>query len=72
MVFNAELPNTMNNGTLINVNKIRNKGNIVRRALKFAHLPKYPFEDDLRIQTKLSLLPFSTDAELEKLAKDRD
>ena len=72
MVFNAELPNTTTSDQMINVNKLRNKGNIVRRALKFVSLPSYPFEDDHRLQNKLMLLPFSTDLELEKLSKQVD
>lgn len=72
MVFNAELPNTTTSDQMINVNKFRNKGNIVRRALKFVSLPSYPFEDDHRLQGKLTLLPFSTEVELEKLAKGVD
>ena len=72
MVFNAELPNTTTSDQMINVNKFRNKGNIVRRALKFLNLPSYPFEEDHRLQNKLMLLPFSTDLELEKLSKQVD
>jgi len=72
MVFNAELPNMASSDLMINVNKFRNKGNIIRRASKFSTLPVYQFMDDIRTQNKLTLLPFSTESDLAKLKKTVD
>lgn len=56
------------NRQLVNLTKFRNKGSILRRAMKFAFLPLYNYEEDIKLQMKLSLLPFGTDSDISRLA----
>jgi len=71
LVFNSELSdNIQSHPEMINIMKFRNKGTIIRRAMRFGELGHYTFESDMRFQVKLDLLPFCTDNGLQKISKD--